>query len=59
MSKHLSDLLELGILEYNQEGKERIYKINNNWYMEWKAYIDLFLTNDEIFIACKCKKNVE
>lgn len=58
MSKHLSDLLEYNILEFSKDGKERIYKINEKWYSEWKSYIDLFLSNKEIFISCKCKKNV-
>ena len=59
LSKHITSLLNAGVLECNQKGKERYYKINKKWKDKWKDVVKPqveYSENKKFKCTCSFKK---
>lgn len=55
LSKHINALLKENVLQFEQKGKERFYRINKAWKRKWKEIIQPQMENpkNKIF-KCNC-----
>ena len=57
LSKHISTLLNAGILNCKVYGKQRFYYINKEWKEEWHKIIEPQVNSlENISFICSCSK---